>query len=484
MEKSHHIAVDMGAGSIRVLTGEFDGETISYREIFRFKNEIKKIDGADRWDIESIYENIVEGINKALDVHPEAESIGIDSWGVDYVLIDENGNLVEIPYSYRDSRTEGMFEKWKNIMSEKETFQRTGVNFYIFNTLFQLLAASGSESLQKAEKLLFIPNYIYYRLTGKRFNEVTIASTSQMLNAGNNEFDKEILSKLGINPEIVEPVIEAGQAKFPVTETKLKPNKIKAVPVCSHDTASAVAAVPVTSGDFLFISTGTWCILGTESKSPLLSEPARALGITNEKGCENRFRILKNIVGLWLIQGIQKALPGNPGYSELESMAENSGDTELLVNPEDELFYNPDNMIEAFDKFFEKTGQPKPKSTGEYIVCAYKSLSVAFAYYFQKLSRLTKKDYKTVHILGGGSKSRLLCQYVSDFTGMEVLAGPVEAATYGNLMAQIIAMGKIKNVSEGRKIIKNSVSPKRYVPSVDNGLKDELFRKYLSLKTY
>ena len=484
MNTSYHIAIDMGAGSIRVLVGKLGDDKISYEEIFRFKNEISSVDGSDKWDIENIYNNIIQGINLALEKHPGIESVGIDSWGVDYVLLDENGELVEIPYSYRDKRTEGMPEKWQTLMGEKETFQRTGVNFYIFNTLFQLLAAKETSAIKKADKLLFIPNYIYYRLTGKMFNEVTIASTSQMLKVDKNEFDEEILKKPGLKPEMFEPVVEAGKFKEPINEPLLKPNKIKAVSVCSHDTASAIAGVPVDSGDFLFIATGTWCILGTEAETPLLSEPARALGFTNERGCGNTYRTLKNIVGLWLVQGIQKALPGNPSFAELEEMANNAGDVDVLVNPEDELFYNPVNMLEAFDLFFEKTGQKKPGNPGQYVACAYKSLSVAFAYYLQKLSRLTKKEYEKVHVFGGGSRSEMLCRFISDFTGMEVISGPVEAATYGNIITQAIALGKVKNLEEGRRIIKNSVSPKRYTPSLKQEEKEEIFKRYLSLKTY
>jgi sugar (pentulose or hexulose) kinase len=484
MSVSRHIAVDMGAGSVRILVGTMSEEHIDYEEIYRFENEIKHIDGADKWDIEEIYKNILHGISMALEKYPEAESIGVDSWGVDYVLLDKDGKLIEIPYAYRDSRTEGMPERWKGRMSEEETFRRTGINFYVFNTLFQLFASRGDKALKEAETLLFIPNYIYYRLTGKRFNETSIASTSQLLSVGGKAFDESILEKLGIEPSLFAPVVPAGKVLGVLTEKKLSGNHVKAVMVCSHDTASAVAAIPVEEEDFLFIATGTWCILGTEAKEPLLSEPARALGFTNERGCNHTFRTLKNIVGLWLVQGIQKAVTGNPSFAELEAMANRAEENDLLVNPEDPLFYNPDDMIRAFDTYFEKTGQSKPATTGQYVACAYKSLSVAFAYYLNKLQRLTGKIYQTVYVFGGGSQSEMLCRFIADHAGRKVVSGPVEAATYGNIMVQAMATGRIKDIKEGRRVLKNSFNPQSYQPSVSDNEREELFKKYLSLKTY
>ncbi len=484
MDQSYYIAIDMGAGSIRVLVGKVENDLISYEEVYRFANEIKTIDGHDKWDIEKIFEDIRKGISAALKNNPSIKSVGVDSWGVDYVLLNEKGELVEIPYAYRDSRTENMMEKWTRLMSEEETFKRTGVNFYVFNTLFQLLAAKNSKALKKTDKILFIPNYIYYRLTGVKFNEITIASTSQLLSAADPEFDTEILDKLGLHPDKFGSLEKAGKIIGKITDTALPPNNLKAVSVCNHDTASAVAAIPVEKEDFLFIATGTWCILGTESKIPLLTEPARALGFTNERGCEDTFRVLKNIVGLWLIQGIQKALPDHPSFDELEKMADKEKDLNLLVDPESPLFYNPDNMLEAFDAYFEKTGQSKPSSVGGYIVCAYKSLSVAFAYYLNKLQKLTDKTYEDVHVFGGGSQSEMLCQLIADYTGKTVVSGPVEAATYGNIMVQAIAYGNIKNIKEGRRIIGKSITPKHYKPAVKQVQREEIFKKYISLKTY
>ncbi|MEN8121852.1 MAG: rhamnulokinase family protein [Bacteroidota bacterium] len=482
MDTLRCLAIDMGASSIRVLLGEISDNHIKYKEIYRFKNEIKLVNGSDKWDIEGIYTSLLEGINKALIDYPDIASLGVDSWGVDYVLIDRQGKLVEMPYAYRDSRTEGMMDKWKKRMSDEETFQRTGINFYVFNTLFQLISSQNSREIKKAHSLLFIPAYIYYRLSGKKINEVTISSTSQLLELNSNNFDKEILKKLDINPSFFGKTINPGNIVGKVNEAELVENKIQAVSVCSHDTASAVAAIPTNINDFIFISTGTWCIIGIESKNPILTKEALELGFTNERGYGNTYRILKNIVGLWLVQGIQKAMPESKDFSEMEKMAMESEPSDHIVNPEDEMFYNPDNMLEAFDHYFEKTGQSKPESIGQYIRCAYNSLSLVFNYYVNKLEALTNNSYETVHLIGGGSQSVHLCQSTANYTLKQVYSGPVECATIGNIMVQAIAMKKIKNIEEGRSIIKKSFPQKAFKPLLKENESKEMYQKFLKLK--
>lgn len=476
------LAIDMGASSIRLLLGEVSDNSIKQKIIYRFKNEIKYVNGSEKWDIESIYTNLLKGINTALKNYPDIKSLGVDSWGVDYVLIDKDSELVEMPYAYRDSRTEGMIDSWRNLMSDEETFQRTGINFYEFNTLFQLLSAKSGREIKKAQSLLFIPSYIYYRLSGKKFNEVTISSTSQLLELNSGNFDKEILKKLEINPSILGKTIQPGNIIGEVTETKLKENHMKAVSVCCHDTASAVAAIPYDGNEFVFISAGTWCILGVESKKPILSKEAMDLGFTNERGYGDVYRVLKNIVGLWLVQGIQKAMPGAKKFSELEKLAIESEPTMHIVNPEDKIFYNPENMLEAFDSYFEKTGQSKPETIGQYIRCAYNSLSLVFAYYIQQLEELNNSSYKTINVIGGGSQSDLLCQSISNYTFKQVYAGPVECSTVGNIMVQAIALNKIKNLEEGRSIIKKSFPPKAFNSQLSENESKKIFQKFIKLK--
>ena len=472
----------MGASTIRIFLGELHGDIIQFKEIHHFKNEIKKVEGKDKWDIEEIYKQIVFAINRALEQYPDIESIGVDSWGVDYVLLDKKGDLLEQPYAYRDTRTEGMREIWAQMMSDYETFERTGINFYIFNTLFQLLSAKGSELMKKADSLLFTPSYIYYRLTGKKNNELCISSTSQMLALNSGQFDKDILKKLNITNSLLGETIKAGTKIGACNEKNLQKNSITAVAVCEHDTASAVAAIPATGSDFLYISTGTWCILGIESEKPLISQNALKLGFTNERGYDDSYRVLKNIIGLWTVQGLQKAYHKPVGYATLEKMAVEATPTYHIVDPDNKLFYNPDNMIDAFNSFFEKTGQSKPETIGQYINCAYRSLSMAFNFYIQELETLTNKRYQNMHVIGGGSQSDILCQNIADYTDKNVFSGPVECATIGNLMVQAIGMRKIKNIEDGRKIIKKSFPPKMFKPQKDAKKSSEMYQKFIEIK--
>jgi len=482
MNTFHCIAIDMGASSIRIICGEINNNKLSFEEIYRFKNEITTIDGQDKWDIKFIVQEIEKGVNLALSKYPGALSIGVDSWGVDYTLLDNDSDLIETPYAYRDSRTDGMFEEWDKYMSREETFERTGINYYPFNTLFQLLSSKDSEAIKLAGKLLFVPNYIYYQLCGKAVNEFTISSTSQLLNCKNNKFDNEVLDKLGLTTQLFGDVVMPGKKLGPVTNNNIQSNTLESVSVCCHDTASAVAAIPATKDDFIFISTGTWCILGIESKEPLLSKEALELGITNERGYNNSFRVLKNIVGLWLIQGLQECIDGKPEFSEMDRRAIECKPSGHLINPDDELFYNPDNMLEAFDKYFEKTGQKKPETIDQYIRCAYISLCLSFSYYIKKFEELTGKEFDTLHLIGGGIQSKCLSQNTANITLKNVHTGPIEGAAIGNILVQAIAMNKVKDISEGRKIVSNSFPVNSYFPEMDKSEVEQLYNEFEKLK--
>ena len=313
------IAVDMGAGSIRVMLGTLGESGISYREAHRITNEIVPIDGHDRWDMERIFMEIRKGIAKAIGMSREApSSIGVDSWGVDFVHLDDAGELVETPVAYRDARTEGMQELWKSRTSEMETFQRTGINFYIFNSLFQLISLKGSEVMEKTSRILFVPCYINYLLSGKALNEHTISSTSQLLKVHGDQWVPEILDKLSLEEEVLGKVILPGTRLGTVKIPEAEGTGLESIAVCGHDTACVVAAIPVEDSDYAFISAGTWCIIGIESGHPLLGEEALRLGITNERGYGNSYRSLKNIVGLWLLQGLKKHLGEDTSYPEME----------------------------------------------------------------------------------------------------------------------------------------------------------------------
>ena len=478
------IAVDMGAGSIRVMLGSIGGDKIHLEEAHRIENKIQLQDGRDTWDMDRIVQEIHTGISKAIEASEDAPgSIGVESWGVDYVLLDEHGELVETPVAYRDKRTEGMQERWRTLMHDSETFARTGINFYIFNTRYQLLSAKGSKALQRSSKILFIPCYINYLLSGTAFNELTIASTSQMLNVRGDNWDSEILHKLDLEEEKLGRVVEPGTILGRVCTPEAWEIHLQNVAVCGHDTACVVAALPVENPNYAFISAGTWCIVGIESDQALISEEARHLGITNERGYGNSYRCLKNIVGLWLLQGLKKHLSADISFAQMEEMVSDEADILQVIDPDNPLFYNPDGMKEAFDAYFEKTGQSIPRRFSDYIRSAYDSLCFSFRFHIEQLQKLSGRPIEVLHLVGGGSQSDYLCQRVATICKREVISGPVEGAAMGNIMIQGIAMGKIKDLQEGRSMVRQSCTVKNYTPGKLTASLEDRYSKYLAIKT-
>lgn len=478
------IAVDMGAGSIRIMHGTIGDERIGYREIYRFDNRIVYQDGHDRWDMSRIIQGIREGIMTGLSEPGAAvQSIGVDGWGADFVLLEPGGELVEIPVAYRDKRTDGMREKWAGVMSEMDTFQRTGINFYPFNTLFQLLSMKGSDEMEKTSMVLFMPCYINFLLSDSTINELTISSTSQMLSVEGKDWDSEILEKLDLGPEKLGKVIEPGTRLGPVKWKEADGHSIENVAVCSHDTAGVVAALPVEEPDYAYISAGTWCILGLESEQPILTGEALELGFTNERGFGNSYRTLKNIAGLWLVQGLKKQMPDKVTFSELEQMISVGADPVQVIDPDDPLFYNPADMKEAFDLYFQKTDQPLPGELTGYVRCAYDSLCFAFRYYIERLEHLTGRSIRVLHVVGGGSQSVSLNQRIATICRRKVVSGPVEGATLGNILVQAMAMGYVRSLEQGRGMVRRSFPVREYFPEREaegTGRRYRMFMNYRS----
>lgn len=480
---STYIAVDMGAGSIRVMLGTLGKDGISMEEVHRIDNEIKVQEGRDTWDMERIVREIRNGISLAIKTAEIAPvSVGVDTWGVDFVLLDAHGELVETPVAYRDKRTEGMQEKWRILMPEFDTFLKTGINFYVFNTLFQLLSAKGSKALERTSKILFVPCYINYLLSGTAVNELTIASTSQMLGVEGDEWDHDILDKLDLEEEKLGRVIQPGTKLGRVVVPEAGNIPLENVAVCGHDTACVVAALPVENPNYAFISAGTWCIVGVESDRPLISEDAFRLGITNERGYGNSYRSLKNIVGLWLLQGLKKHLSADISFAQMEEMVSEEVDIKQVIDPDDPLFYNPAGMKEAFDAYFEKSGQSRPGRFSDYLRTAYDSLCFSFRFHIEQLEKLSQKSIEVLHLVGGGSQSDYLCQRVASICKREVISGPVEGATMGNIMIQGIAMGRISDLKEGRALVKQSCRVKNYYPGSVSESLEERYKKYLTIK--
>jgi len=477
------IAVDMGAGSIRVMVALIEKNELSLEEIHRFDNEIRIQDGRDTWDMEYITGEIFQCILRIVETSGKLpESIGVDSWGADFVLLDQNGDLVDAAVAYRDNRTIGMKEQWNRHMPDQETFFRTGINFYIFNTLFQLLSLKGSSSIQRSSQILFIPCYINYLLSGRMANELTISSTSQMMSVDGKEWDSRILENLDLNMEKLGEVIQPGTKLGSVVMPEMNGNRIECVAVCGHDTACVVAAIPVENPNWAYISAGTWCIVGIESTRPLISEEAFSQGITNERGYGDSYRCLKNIVGLWLLQGLKRQLKTNISFAQMEEMVREEGDASQVIDPDAPGFYNPENMKEAFDKYFEKSGQPLPDRFSGYIRCAYDSLCFSFRHQIELLEQLSGKSIEVLHVVGGGSQSDYLCQRIAAICEREVISGPVEGAAMGNVIIQGIAMGKIQDLQAGRDLVKKSCRVKKYRPVGTPDPSQERYRKYLSLK--
>ena len=477
------ISVDMGAGSIRVMLGKIDRQGITDIEVHRIPNKIVKIEGHDSWDMEGIVSEIRVGISKALSQSEyPISSIGVDSWGVDFVHLDDRGQLLGMPVSYRDKRTSGMEEQWKSMMPELETFQRTGINFYTFNTLFQLQSLKNSENLENTARILFIPCYISYLLTGVAKNELSISSTSQMLGVKGDQWDQDILKHLNVKQELLGDVIAPGTKLGPVSIPEAVGTGLEGIAVCGHDTACVVAAIPVENPNFAYISAGTWCIVGVESDQPLISEEALKLGLTNERGYNNTYRTLKNIVGLWLLQGLKKHLPADTSFTRMEEMTKEGGTIMQVIDPDDPGFYNPEDMKEAFDTYFEGTGQSRPYNFGGYLLCAYDSLCFSFRYHIEKLEKLSGKPIEVLHLVGGGSQSDYLNQRIATICGRKVVSGPVEGATLGNILIQALAMGRIETLEEGRSLVKKCYPVKTYAPLAESSHSLERYKKFLFLK--
>lgn len=476
------IAVDMGASSIRIMLGSISNGILSYTEKHRFKNDIIEVNGIERWDIKNITHEIAEGIKKTIaQTGASISSIGVDSWGVDFVLLDEKGKLLDHPVAYRDKRTMGMMKKWFKEMSPEDTFSKTGINFYDFNTLFHLLSIRDDEIIKKVKTILFIPCYINYYLSGEKFNEVTIASTSQLLNVEGIKINAEIIKKLNLKPEIFGDIKKSGENIGLLKTFNLKETEININNVCGHDTACAVTAIPARSKDFAFIATGTWCIVGTVSEEAVITEFALNEGFTNERGYNDSYRLLKNINGLWLIQSLKTAFDDKYSFSEIEYLARNSESTQLIF-PENEMFYNPKNMREAFDQFFILSGQSIPSNEGDYYKCAYDSLCYSFRLNIEKLEIMMGKKYDHIHLIGGGCKSVYLSEQTANICQRKVISGPVEGATIGNILIQGISAGIISDINEARLIVADSFEINEYLPDPDFSSHDSAYLSFKQLK--
>ncbi len=448
----YHLAIDIGASSGRHMLGFLEDGKLRLEKVYRFENGIKRTNDGIVWDIEALVKEVKAGIKKCGEIGKIPATIAIDTWGVDYVLLDENKAEIMPVHSYRDTRTEAVVDKVESIVSAEELYSRTGIQKQSFNTVYQLMCDKLSGKLEKAAHFLMLPEYLSFKLTGVIANEYTNATTTGMVNADTKAWDEEIISRLGYKKELFGslslPTAKIGNFTEEMREYAGFDSTVIFCP--SHDTASAVAACPV-KDDAAYISSGTWSLFGVEMKEPILSDASRKANFTNEGGIEYRFRFLKNYMGMWLLQSIRKNLDEKFSYDELMEMAINSEVVEYFdVN--DPRISAPENMIEAVRACLGKPDMP----IGDVINCVYHSLAKGYKNAADEIETITNKQLNAIHIVGGGCKNTYLNHLTEHYTGKTVSAGPSEATATGNLISQLIYSGECADIDSAREIIKNT----------------------------
>lgn len=467
------IAVDLGASSGRVILGQFQNDCLKLKEYHRFENTNHMIDSSLCWDLDRILQHIETGVTKILQDNIVPDCMAIDSWGVDFVLTDEKGNMLGNSVTYRDTRTDNVMQKLFSEISQNDIYKKTGIQFLPFNTIYQLkaLIEQEPEYLEKVDTLQLIPDYLGFRLTGTKNCEYTNATTTQLVNCETGNWDEELLTKLNLN-----------KAWFP---DAMLPNRIISryhhsatghsfpfASIPSHDTASAILAAPIRQPNMAYLSSGTWSLIGIESLTPITHQLAQDFNVTNEGGAESRFRVLKNIMGLWIIQNVQKEL-GDYTFADLVSLAQEAEPFKCLINPDDLSFLNPVTMIGAIRDFCAKTHQEMPQTPGELTRCVMESLALQYRKVWKQLNTLNGEPLNGIHIVGGGSQNQLLNQMCASACNTKVYVGPVEASTIGNLCGQLIAIGEIADVEAARKMVYTSFDIKEITPLNPDAFEDQ-----------
>ena len=467
-----YLAADFGGGSGRVIAGWLEDGKLTMEEIHRFGNRQVRLGDHVYWDFPALFEDMKAGLKKAASKGYEVESIGVDTWGVDFGLIDRDGQLLGNPVCYRDARTAGMTEKLFGTLNPTEHYATTGIQVMEINTLAQLLSIKGTAQLEAAEHLLFMPDLFSYFLTGKATNEYCIASTSELLDAKRREWSWETIEALGLPKRIFGDIVMPGTVRGELRkdiaeETGLK--DVKVIAVGSHDTASAVAAVPAIEGDgpVAFLSSGTWSLLGIELPEPILTEEARQAEFTNEGGVGGRIRFLQNITGLWILQRLMaewKERGEEQTFGELLPAAAQAS-ISSIIPVADAAFTNPPSMEKAISDYCRQSNQPVPQTKGEFVRCLFQSLAKKYKDAIEGVNGLLPESLKRLHIIGGGSQNGLLNQFTADALGIPVWAGPVEATAMGNILVQAMASGEVADLAELREVVRRSVTPKVFEPN-------------------
>ncbi len=497
MATQKYAAIDLGAESGRVLVGSFDGAKLTLDEAHRFANTSVRVGNAGgetlHWDILRLWGDIQDGLGKAAAQQGELSGIGVDTWGVDFGLLDAQDQLLGNPVHYRDGRTDGMMDVAFDLVPRREIFASTGLQFMQLNTLFQMMALKNSPQLQAAKTLLLVPDLLNFWLTGEKATEYTIASTTQMLNAQSRQWDEELLGKLGIPSHFLTPIQGAGTQRGTLRESLANRIGAKGTPVYApgcHDTASAVVSVPAGAGapsglSWAYLSSGTWSLMGLELEQPLINNQVAHYNFTNEGGLENTIRFLKNIAGLWLVQECRRAwLRGGHEYSYAELTEEAAGQTggTSFINPDAPDFVAPSSMPEAIAAYCQRTGQTPPQSVGATVRCCLESLALKYRWTLERLEELSGQKIEVLHIVGGGTQNKLLSRLTADCLGRPVITGPIEATATGNILTQALARGELKNLSEIRQIVRASFPLETFEPKPSSrGAWDAAYEKFLAL---
>lgn len=465
------LAFDFGASSGRAIIGCFDGDKITLEEVHRFSNDPVSVGGTVYWDVLRLFYEIKQGIIKAK-IAGGFDSIGIDTWGVDFGLIDSEGKLMENPVHYRDARTVGLVDEAFKTMPKEKLYGITGIQFMELNTLFQLISLKKYRPwmLERADKMLFMPDLFGYMLTGKMCAEYSIASTSQLIDLDKKTWSKEILDAFGIKESVFAPLVQPGTVLGELSKEVCEECGVDPVPVisvCGHDTQSAITSVPCEDGDFAFLSSGTWSLFGTELDKPIVNETSMNINITNEGGFDGSTGFLKNIIGLWLIQESRRQWKREGkeySYADLEKLALAAEPFKCFIDPDAPEFVPHGNIPERVREFCRKTGQYVPETVGEIMRCIYESLAMKYRLTFEKLRECTERDYPVIHVIGGGTKDDLLCQMTANSCDRTVKAGPIEATVMGNVAVQLMSDGSVKNIGQARKIVADSSELKTFEP--------------------
>ena len=461
----YSLAVDIGASSGRLILGHLENGKLKLNEIHRFENNIVKKNEHYCWDIATLFDEIKVGINKCNELNIKPESIGIDTWAVDFVLLDENDNLLTDAVAYRDPRTDGMMEEVFKIIPKEKLYFETGIQFQKFNTIYQLYALKqrSPEVLDKAKSFLMIPEYLNFLLTGKKANEYTNATSTQLVNAFTKQWDHELLDKLGINKEMFHEIQPPKSVLGTLSEELVSEFgfDLKVVMPATHDTGSAVISVPELD-ETIYISSGTWSLIGVENRFPICVPKALEYNFTNEGGIDYRYRFLKNIMGLWMIQEVKRKYNDKYSFVELVNFAQKEDNFQSIVNVDDDRFLKPENMISEIQAYCQETNQQIPQTPGQIAKCVYDSLADSYKRAINEIEEIFEKSFPRVNVIGGGCQNEMLNQMIANVTNKEVCAGPIEATAIGNIMAQLISLKEVEDIQQARALIKDSFEVKIY----------------------